>query len=198
VLTANYAPERASPSHYSYLSEFFLIDNTYDFFSCHIDYDTALRIPRASKQFVALFREPIERLISQYRFWRSHPVGSSSEEYDPSLAPENRPSYGMFERFLAPEIPGQTRQLGFEVDRAGARRRRARGRQDFRLRFPPLGDSTRLHHALVEFGETGECPVPARAGRVMGAHSSKNAALVALPIALAQRALVELAGTMAG
>ena len=93
VLTANYAPERASPSHYSYLSEFSLIDNTYDFFSCHIDYDTALRIPRASKQLVALFREPTERLISQYRFWQSHPVNSSSGEYDPSrlakkLSPE--------------------------------------------------------------------------------------------------------------
>ncbi len=92
VLTANYAPDRASPSHYSYLSEFSLIDNTYDFFSCHIDYDTALRIPRASKQFVALFREPVERLISQYRFWRSHPVSSSSGEYDPSrLAKELSP-----------------------------------------------------------------------------------------------------------
>jgi hypothetical protein len=92
VLTANYAPERASPSHYSYLSEFSLIDNTYDFFSCHIDYDTALRIPRASKQFVALFREPIERLVSQYRFWRSHPVSISSGRHDPSrLAKELSP-----------------------------------------------------------------------------------------------------------
>ena len=73
VLASNYDPDRASPSHYSYLSEFSLIDNTYDFISSHIDYDAALRIPRASKRLITLFREPIERLISQYRFWRSHP-----------------------------------------------------------------------------------------------------------------------------
>lgn len=84
VLLANYAPDRASPSHYSYLSDFSLIDNAYDFFSCHIDYDTALRIPRASKRLVALFREPIERLISQYRFWKSHPLSDLSGKYDPS------------------------------------------------------------------------------------------------------------------
>jgi Sulfotransferase family len=92
VLAMNYAPDRASPSHYSYLYDFSLIDNTYDFFSCHIDFDTALRIPRASKRLVALFREPVERLISQYRFWKSHPVSTSSGEYDPSrLAKELGP-----------------------------------------------------------------------------------------------------------
>ncbi len=103
VLKANYAPERASPSHYSYLSDFSLIDNTYDLFSCHIDYDTALRIPRASKQLVALFREPTERLISQYRFWRSHPVSGSSAKYDPSrLAKELSPEEFFNHQYVRP------------------------------------------------------------------------------------------------
>ena len=46
----------------------------YDFFSGHFD-QTALRlIPRKEIKAVALFREPRARLISFYRFLRSHPI----------------------------------------------------------------------------------------------------------------------------
>ena len=96
VLAMNYAPDRASPSHYSYLSDFSLIDNTYDFFSCHIDFDAALRIPRASKRLVALFREPVERLISQYQFWKSHPVSWFIRRIRPQPTGQGARSGGLF------------------------------------------------------------------------------------------------------
>ncbi len=46
----------------------------YDFFAGHFD-RTALRlIPRSSIKTIALFREPRARLISYYRFLKSHPM----------------------------------------------------------------------------------------------------------------------------
>jgi hypothetical protein len=46
----------------------------YDFFSGHFDRSSIRFIPRDKIKTVALFREPRARLISFYRFLRSHPV----------------------------------------------------------------------------------------------------------------------------
>jgi hypothetical protein len=47
----------------------------YDFFSGHFDISAIRFIPRDDIKTVALFREPRARLISFYRFLRSHPLG---------------------------------------------------------------------------------------------------------------------------
>jgi hypothetical protein len=47
----------------------------YDFFAGHFDRTSLRLIPRDNIKTVALFREPRARLISFYRFLRSHPVG---------------------------------------------------------------------------------------------------------------------------
>jgi hypothetical protein len=47
----------------------------YDFFAGHFDRSSLRFIPRDNIKTVALFREPRARLISFYRFLRSHPVG---------------------------------------------------------------------------------------------------------------------------
>ena|ERR1700722_2695752 len=47
----------------------------YDFFSGHFDISATRFIPRDDIETVALFREPRARLISFYRFLRSHPLG---------------------------------------------------------------------------------------------------------------------------
>jgi hypothetical protein len=47
----------------------------YDFFAGHFDQSSLRFIPRDNIKTVALFREPRARLISLYRFLKSHPVG---------------------------------------------------------------------------------------------------------------------------
>src|ERR1700733_4451431 len=47
----------------------------YDFFAGHFDRSSLRFIPREDIKTVALFREPRSRLISFYRFLRSHPAG---------------------------------------------------------------------------------------------------------------------------
>jgi hypothetical protein len=47
----------------------------YDFFAGHFDLSAVRLIPRDAIDIIALFREPSARLISLYRFMKSHPVG---------------------------------------------------------------------------------------------------------------------------
>jgi hypothetical protein len=46
----------------------------YDFFSGHFDYFSVNFIPRQRVRRVSIFRDPLQRLISWYRFKRSHPL----------------------------------------------------------------------------------------------------------------------------
>ena len=48
----------------------------YDFFAGHFDLDSVRYIPRRNISTLALFREPRSRLISWYRFHKSHPLDS--------------------------------------------------------------------------------------------------------------------------
>jgi hypothetical protein len=49
----------------------------YDFFAGHFDLDSVRYIPRRNISTLALFREPRSRLISWYRFHKSHPLDST-------------------------------------------------------------------------------------------------------------------------
>lgn len=47
----------------------------YDFFSGHTDYFSLNFIPRRRLRRISMFRDPMQRLISWYRFKKSHPIG---------------------------------------------------------------------------------------------------------------------------
>jgi hypothetical protein len=74
VLAANFSEDRVSPAHYSFLESYSTTENGYDFFSGHFDYEMVSSIPRSSLKLISIFRKPSDRLISQYRFWQSHPL----------------------------------------------------------------------------------------------------------------------------
>jgi Sulfotransferase family len=46
----------------------------YDLFSGHFDYFSIQFIPRSKVRCVSIFREPVDRLLSWYRFKKSHPI----------------------------------------------------------------------------------------------------------------------------
>lgn len=51
----------------------------YDLFSGHFDYFSTCFIPRRRVRCVSIFRDPFRRLISWYRFCRSHPITGEFE-----------------------------------------------------------------------------------------------------------------------
>jgi hypothetical protein len=62
----------------------------YDFFAGHFDQSSLRFIPRDNIKTIALFREPRARLISFYRFLRSHPVSDKfTDHYLIRLASES-------------------------------------------------------------------------------------------------------------
>jgi hypothetical protein len=75
----------------------------FDFFAGHFDRSSICFIPRKEIKTVALFREPRARLISFYRFLRSHPT---RDEYatDPGIRLANELTVEEF--FERPEIRG--------------------------------------------------------------------------------------------
>jgi hypothetical protein len=75
----------------------------FDFFAGHFDRSSICFIPRKEIKTVALFREPRARLISFYRFLRSHPTRDEFAS-DPSIRLANELSVEEF--FERPEIRG--------------------------------------------------------------------------------------------
>jgi len=45
----------------------------YDFIGGHFNYQTALALPHHRKKLITCFRDPADRLLSLYRYYRSHP-----------------------------------------------------------------------------------------------------------------------------
>jgi Sulfotransferase family len=84
ILATNFTPEKIAPLEEDVLRSFSPFDSVkYDFFSGHCDYEIALAIPRPAKKFVSLFRKPAERLVSFYRFCRSHPLNEDLGQKHP-------------------------------------------------------------------------------------------------------------------
>jgi hypothetical protein len=76
MLACNFQAERRCPVREDKLHLLSVAElGHYDFFSGHFDRSSIRYIPRNRIRTVALFREPRARLISFYRFVRSHPVG---------------------------------------------------------------------------------------------------------------------------
>ncbi|WP_460989425.1 sulfotransferase family protein [Sphingobium sp. TomTYG45] len=49
----------------------------FDFIGGHFNYQTAIALPRHSKKLITCFRNPVDRLISLYRYYRTHPDRNS-------------------------------------------------------------------------------------------------------------------------
>jgi hypothetical protein len=65
-------PERMNQLHFHSVAEL----GWYDYFAGHFDYMSKYFIPRQRVRCLSIFRDPINRLISLYRFSRSHtPIG---------------------------------------------------------------------------------------------------------------------------
>jgi hypothetical protein len=75
MLEAQFPPDRRCPVRDDKLHLLSAAElGHYDFFSGHFDRSAIRLIPRTVVRTIALFREPRARLISFYRFLRSHPV----------------------------------------------------------------------------------------------------------------------------
>ena len=73
-LAAQFEEDRVCPGPNHPLYSFSVSElGYYDFFAGHFDLDSIRYIPRRNIKTVSLFREPRSRLISWYRFHKSHP-----------------------------------------------------------------------------------------------------------------------------
>jgi Sulfotransferase family len=77
VLKNGFDPQRITSSHLAMdaLHSLSLSEITkYDLIAGHFDYATTIALPRPQIKRIALFRDPIDRLISFYRFHKAHPI----------------------------------------------------------------------------------------------------------------------------
>ena len=94
MIEKHFEPDRLSPSHLSIES---LISSSlsqiskYDLLAGHFDYAVTLALPRPNIKRIAIFRDPIERLISFYRFHRAHPYSERQLDFV-ALAQDLTPS----------------------------------------------------------------------------------------------------------
>jgi hypothetical protein len=92
LLRSYFPPERVSLPHIFSLHKMAVSDiNRYDLVAGHFDYESSFFIPRAEVLRVSVFREPIARLISFYRFHRALPKESSDIDIFVKLAHELSP-----------------------------------------------------------------------------------------------------------
>lgn len=74
ILSEHFGPLRSSSSHLNWLPSCSIAElNGYDLVTGHISFQQAMAIPRHPKCIITMFREPTSRLVSLYRFYRSHP-----------------------------------------------------------------------------------------------------------------------------
>jgi hypothetical protein len=94
----------------------------YDFFSGHFDYFSLHCIPRRTVRTVSIFREPFARLISWYRFCRSHPAnGEFAENITFRLAKQLDPTHFFAHPLIRSRADANNTYLcyfGSAVDRA--------------------------------------------------------------------------------
>jgi hypothetical protein len=74
VMKTYFEPHKVTSEHLSSIYDLSVGEcANYDFISGHFDYYSTLLAPRTHVHRIAVFREPINRLISFYRFHRAHP-----------------------------------------------------------------------------------------------------------------------------
>jgi hypothetical protein len=126
----------------------------YDFFSGHFDRASIRLIPRNKIKTVALFREPRARLISFYRFLRSHPA---SAEFGSDLLVRLANELGAEEFFERPEVRSSAAVYNNYLIVFGGsyswfvRNQSRLSREDF---AGAMGEAKRQIHALTALGVT--------------------------------------------
>lgn len=75
LLAPHFPAQRICPERFEYLHLYSPAQLAeFDFFSGHFDYFSTRFIPRRRVFRVSIFRDPTDRLISWYRFFRAHPL----------------------------------------------------------------------------------------------------------------------------
>jgi hypothetical protein len=126
----------------------------YDFFSGHFDFYSIRLIPRNNVETVCLFREPRARLISLYRFLRSHP---SSDEFANDRLVGLAHAFSPEEFFEHPEIrlySAFNNHYLFALGRSFLWFDRNRGFLSKESIAPILFDAKQQIHALAALGIT--------------------------------------------
>ncbi len=111
-LAKHFAPERICPLPNLPLYCFAVAElGGYDFFAGHFEFDSIRFIPRQNIQTIAMFREPAARLISLYRFLKTHSPNAAGSNRLIQLAnaltaeeffesPQVRAEPGVFNNYL--------------------------------------------------------------------------------------------------
>lgn len=74
LLSANFSKEHVCPERSAYLHSYTPLELAdYTLYSGHFDYFSVQFIPRKRVRLISLFRDPIKRLLSWYRFKKAHP-----------------------------------------------------------------------------------------------------------------------------
>ena len=74
LLSGCFPPDRICPQHFDALHLYSPAELTrYDLYQGHIDYFSLRFIPRRRVRCLSIFRDPVRRLISWYRYSKSHP-----------------------------------------------------------------------------------------------------------------------------
>jgi hypothetical protein len=126
----------------------------YDFFSGHFDISATRLIPRDCIETVTVFREPRSRLVSLYRFLKSHPIGDefSTDPLVPmahALSPEQ-----FFERSEVRDFPMLNNHYLFALGRSYAWFNQNRGRLSSEMLSAVLLDAKIQVHAMSALGLT--------------------------------------------
>ena len=84
MLKKGFDPQRITSSHLAMealhslsLSEV----SKFDLIAGHFDYATTIALPRPNIRRIALFRDPVDRLISFYRFHKAHPIANRRMDF---------------------------------------------------------------------------------------------------------------------
>jgi hypothetical protein len=90
LLSACFSKGRICPQRLNALHSYSPAELTrYDFYSGHFDYFSLRFIPRQRVRCISMFRDPYQRLISSYRFYKSHPTSNEfADDIDIKLANE--------------------------------------------------------------------------------------------------------------
>jgi Sulfotransferase family len=102
MLLKHFPADRVCPMRDNNLHSYSVAElGQFDFFAGHFDLSSLNHIPRQTTKVVSLFREPISRLISFYRFARAHPPRDEFAN-DPTIRLAN--SLSAEEFFERPEM----------------------------------------------------------------------------------------------
>ena len=82
MLAAHFDPDRICPERHDGLGDWTVNElAAYDFFSGHFDLVCCRSIP-GNLRFVTMLRRPKDRLLSLYRFWKSHRPHPTRDQYN--------------------------------------------------------------------------------------------------------------------